>query len=1159
MRSRRSAAALTFMVFLLVPVLAAQTLATNDKTVDLPGVRELRADAEQNPALSDELRAVILELCDDAIRSLEAAADHEAATIASERERSEIPRLVERLRADLDRPERRPDLDLSEDSTVAEAEDRVTRERARLVAHRAALRDQERLSEDRTSSRNEISERLGSLDQELELLNDELRKQTESTAGTELKEAVRVNVLSRQKAGLGEGKMLRARLALLGDRARLNPLETDLAQRRVAFSEELVALLERAAHGFRAEQARRSLRLVREQSRRLSEELPEIAEIAAETEELALTVFGPDGIVMGSEQTVRALAAARRHQAQLNRIAELTRRQFEAYGRRGSVARWWPETPADFPKPGAIAAVIQELDEEIPEVEHQLITYEQRRSRARDVTRELMLELEAVYGDDLNPKSAQRAGDLLASRRELLDVLIRRGEQYSGQLVEYRTVSESFLAQLQEVERFLYAHILWSRSVPRPIIPRPSDMAAAFAWLTSAEHLETVSVKAFELDGTALMAASFLLLLVLLRRPMRRRLDAMSQDLSNPERDSLRLTIEALALTALMAAPLPTALFMGSSILATIGTSTYWYSAATALSFVALVAVLLESIRQILAPSGLAEAHFGWPVAATRPLHRGLLAIEAIGLPLLYVALHLAFAGMRLDSPASLQLHNNSLGRVAFVAALLVFGLSILAMLRPARKTHTSDRDFRVPWPKRLTGYAFPTAFLGAYPIVILITIVPAILAVVGFYVTGVLLAYQILRSLLLIVAAMVAGGLVHRWRIVSKKRMLLDSDGEADEEQRQKDYEAADGQVRQLYRFAFVAVVAMGLFSIWSDALPMLQLVKRVQVLPRIELLEPTDDGVARLTAVGLATSAPPKQAPEPDSDAAPSAPLMPGVQTPQATPDGAEATEANPLTLWNLLEAILAGLVMLMLVKNLPGVIEIMLKRSTTLDRGARFAFSSLARYSIAIVGAIIVFGLLGVTWDKVQWLAAALTFGLGFGLQEIVANFVSGLILLIERPVRVGDVVTIGNLMGTVTRIQIRATTITLWDRSEMIVPNKEFITTKLVNWTLSDSKRRIEIPVRITHGADLEQVKKVLVETANQHPAVLGDPAPHALLLGFGDDAVNIELRFVVDFGQGLSTKDEVQMAIERRFRDEGIEFALPTSKVRLTSGTDTETD
>jgi potassium efflux system protein len=145
-----------------------------------------------------------------------------------------------------------------------------------------------------------------------------------------------------------------------------------------------------------------------------------------------------------------------------------------------------------------------------------------------------------------------------------------------------------------------------------------------------------------------------------------------------------------------------------------------------------------------------------------------------------------------------------------------------------------------------------------------------------------------------------------------------------------------------------------------------------------------------------------------------------------------------------------------------------------------------------------------------------------------------------------------------MGKVTRIQIRATTITLWDRSEMIVPNKEFITTKLVNWTLSDSKRRIEIPLRVAYGTDLELVKEILVEAADQNPSVLADPAPHALLLGFGDDAINLELRFVVDFGLGLVTKDQVQMSIDRAFRKKGIEFALPKSEVLFITGNEAET-
>jgi len=116
-----------------------------------------------------------------------------------------------------------------------------------------------------------------------------------------------------------------------------------------------------------------------------------------------------------------------------------------------------------------------------------------------------------------------------------------------------------------------------------------------------------------------------------------------------------------------------------------------------------------------------------------------------------------------------------------------------------------------------------------------------------------------------------------------------------------------------------------------------------------------------------------------------------------------------------------------------------------------------------------------------------------------------------------------------MGRVRRIQIRATTITLWDRSEMIVPNKEFITTKLVNWTLSDSQRRIDIPFRVAYGADLQQVKTIVLALAGQHPEVIKDPAPQALLLDFGDDALRFELRVFVDFGMGLTTRDELHMA------------------------------
>ncbi|MDH3816285.1 MAG: mechanosensitive ion channel, partial [Acidobacteriota bacterium] len=867
---------------------------------------------------------------------------------------------------------------------------------------------------------------------------------------------------------------------------------------------------------------------------------------------LADTLWATDGVVAESERTVKALDNTRYYQAQLNRIAELTSRKFEAYGHRGSVTRWWPDIPEDFPEPGYVTDIIQGLEEEIPEVEHQLIIYEQQRSRALDLARKTMLDLQTELGEELDPELAQRVRDLLAVRQDLLDELIQRGGRYSNQLVEYRITSSRFLAQVQDIERFLFSHILWSRSVPKPIIPRPNNMGAAMRWLTSTEHLQFVSVIGIEIRGKGIFAALLLALIVLLRQPMRRRLNEIAERISDPERDSLRLTMEALAFTVLLAAPLPMAFYFAGTLIDRMAGSTYWHSSATAFFELVMIATLLESVRQIFAPNGLAEAHFSWPTHATRPLYRGLLLTEAIGLPLLYIALHFAFAGIRLNSPDQLQLYNNSLGRVAFIAALVFIGLSILAILRPEKKTEPSDQEMRVPWPRRFSKYAFPTAFLGAYPIIILATILPAVLAALGFYVTGMLLGYQMLRTLLLALAVMVGGGLIHRWRIVNRNRSLLESSEDVDEEMVLREFEAAEKQVRYLFRFAVVAVLAVGLFSIWSDALPMLQLLKRVQVLPRIEMLEPVDDTAAALGIAAQTSASAEIAGPESDATAAPPGLPIPGMGSAESTTAATATEESTPLTLWHLLEAILAGLVTLVLVRNLPGVIEILLKRRTTLDGGARFAFSTLVRYSITIIGTIVVFGLLGITWGKVQWLAAALTFGLGFGLQEIVANFVSGLILLIERPVRVGDVVTIGTLMGTVSRIQIRATTISLWDRSEMIVPNKEFITNKLVNWTLSDSKRRIEIPLRIAYGADLELVKKILVDAAEQHPSVLDDPAPQVLLLTFGDDAINFELRFVVDFGLGLATKDQVQMAINQAFREQGIEFALPKSEVRFIS-------
>lgn len=1140
-----------------IPVLA-QTGDLQDQKVDLEQVRQLRSQAENNSVLSENVRSAVLKFCDDSIDSLQRAIDNRAAEAAYKRDLGGVDSQVRNLRAAIEQSERHLHLDLPENSTVDHANDALAREQARLAANRSALRDLERVAEDRRQARTDISERLGELDLELELFNDELRAEGDSTTRTELRHAHRLSILARKEAALTEVEMLRARLTLLADRSVLNPLEIDLAQRRVSTSEQVVNILVETTHELREEQARDLFGRIQEQSRQLAKELPTLAPLAAETENLAGVLWGPDGLIVRSESMATALVTIRRHQAELNRIAELALRKYQAYGRQGSITRWWPNVPEDFPKTGAVGDRIRRLDEEIPEVDYQLITNEQERSAAPELTRKIMLELEMEFGDQLDLDLVPRVRHLLSTRQDLLDRLILEGGRYSNQLAEYRTLSANFLGRLEEIEQFLFAHALWSRSVPRPIIPGFRTLVDAAGWLISPEHLRSINIVGMGFRGDGLFEALLLIVILLLRQPMRRRLKDIGERISDPSQDGFRFTLKALVITGLLAAPLPLALLIASITFGNVGDSAYFFSLAAAMSKLALVAAFFELIRQIFAPLGLAEAHFGWPVHATRPLHRGLLLTEVIGLPLLYIALHLGFAGARLDSPSQLQLYNNSLGRIAFVAALAVFGFSILTMLRPGKNLEPSDQDVRVPWPRRFSEYAFPTAFLGAYPIVILATIVPALLAFFGFYITALLLAYQMLRTLLLGVFVLVVGGVIHRRRIVNRNRDYLSPDQDANNAPKAAEIEANEKQVRQLFKAAIIAVLTFGLFAIWSDALPWLQILKRVQVLPRIELLQEVDD-TAVLAGPGVAIGAPSTQPETSEGVSTGYGVPIPGSGEVESAAGSSQTSESSPLMVWGILQAILVALVMMLLVKNLPSVIEIILKRQTTLDGGARFAFSTLVRYLITIVGTIAFFGLLGVTWGKVQWLAAALTFGLGFGLQEIVANFVSGLILLVERPVRVGDVVTVGTLMGKVNRIQIRATTITLWDRSEMIVPNKEFITTKLVNWTLSDSKRRIDIPLRVAYGADLDEVREVLVDIAMQHPSVLHDPAPHTLLLSFGEDAIKFELRFVVDFGQGLTTKDQVQMAIESAFREKGIEFALPKSEVRLISGGDTNVE
>jgi potassium efflux system protein len=262
------------------------------------------------------------------------------------------------------------------------------------------------------------------------------------------------------------------------------------------------------------------------------------------------------------------------------------------------------------------------------------------------------------------------------------------------------------------------------------------------------------------------------------------------------------------------------------------------------------------------------------------------------------------------------------------------------------------------------------------------------------------------------------------------------------------------------------------------------------------------------------------------------------------------------NGLTLLALTKALLILTITYFAVRNLPGLLELAVLRATSIDPGTRHAIFTLCQYAVIAIGLTMLLNVLDVDWAKFGWIAAALSVGLGFGLQEVVANFVCGLILLFERPIRVGDVVTIETTTGTVTKIHMRATTITNWDRQDLVVPNKNLITGTILNWTLSAPLTRVVIPVGVAYGSDTEEARQILVEIAHDHPLILEDPPPTASFEQFADSSLNLILRaYLPDLDNRLSTITELHTEIDKRFAAAGIEIAFPQRDLHLRSGWD----
>ncbi|MDX2029454.1 MAG: mechanosensitive ion channel [Blastocatellia bacterium] len=256
--------------------------------------------------------------------------------------------------------------------------------------------------------------------------------------------------------------------------------------------------------------------------------------------------------------------------------------------------------------------------------------------------------------------------------------------------------------------------------------------------------------------------------------------------------------------------------------------------------------------------------------------------------------------------------------------------------------------------------------------------------------------------------------------------------------------------------------------------------------------------------------------------------------------------------ITLWTLIYFTILFLLLSYFTKKLRQLLLDRVLVHTALDPGARQAVGSITRYVVLFVGLLIILQTVGINLTTLNVLAGAVGIGVGFGLQNVASNFISGLIILFERPIKVGDRIEVGDVEGDVVEIGARSTTVVTPNSIAIIVPNSNFITEPVINWKYADSKVRFEIPIGVAYDVDVQLVKRLLLEVAAENPDVLKDPAPDVCFREFGDSSLNFLLRVWnrAHVHRKLNLYSDLNFAIHDKFKQHGVEIPFPQRVIHL---------
>jgi len=1032
-----------------------------------------------------------------------------------------------------------PALDLPEDASASAMEQKAAEVEAELAIAQA---EKDRLDQEpgrRADRRAEIAGLIAESRSRIKELESRAEGPSVAEAPDELKQLLAFRRSLSREVNLQKIRNLNLELASYEATGELLAAQQVLARRHVASLEEQISLIKGALDKRRSEEsARAAAAAERAQQRAGALELPVVSMLAETNNQLAQSRVS---VAKTLRSVSRQLHATETGLDRL-RASHDTLDELVAVAKESGVSQDYAiglalrQEQYALPSKQRFQGDAQRRAEEMTAARIQLIKLAAQQEAAADVERRLA-EIRSSLPPDLQDwqkdEAVEECRRLLEEQRTLLSDLSDDYQALRSQLAKLSEAQQQWAREIEQFRALIAEQVLWFRSTDVLRVKGIRTELVAIHHLVQSE-VRTGLVPYLRGDWRRhrlvyLVAGLILLALLVGRIPVVRGL-AMTCPPQVPEgRLSLKPALLALLYTGILTIPIPAVLLYA-------GWRTAGYGNASALSEHWARAFLLtgsgllviEFLRQACRNPGLAVAHLRWPEHNARLVRFHFSWLIMAGVPL--AVLSNLLEGVFLEGVSNRMLF--------LIAQVLMLVLGHL-LLRPKRglRFSTHDGEVSVQRPLRLQGV------YHALAIVIPLSLIT--LSVLGYTYTARQIWLRVGDSIQWGLVVLLATMMVLHWLTVLRRRMAVQK-----AEQRKAVVESGKpgqplgpdlwqvySQSRRLFSTVLWIIMGIGLWMIWSDMLPALRKLDQIPI-PLVSHAGPP--------AAGSVEPAPSLLPPRPETTTG-----QPSVQPVEPLPTG--LTERY-LSVADVLGAVIVVLLTLAASRNLPGFVEMVLLSRVHFRQGEGYAIVTILRYVLLLFGIGWALTLIGITWNKVQWLAAAVTVGIGFGLQEIFANFVSGLILLFERPVRVGDIITVGEVTGTVTRIQMRATTVRNWDQQELVLPNKDLVTGRVINWTLSNDVSRLALPVGLSYQADVKRATALLLEIAKTNPNVRSDPEPFVAFEGFADSTLTVVLRAYVSITVRLRTLSDLNNAILEKFREAGIEIAYPQRDLHLRSVT-----